>query len=187
MTARLKSKLSYHESVHGPHFNEDYAMMVVGQMQNEDGSRGEHFSIDQACALAQQYGINLYTEKYNKYDFYVALNMLYSDFYKPISTLVTGDKVRFYVEMAKAWLNDKDVEEGKMWNYYKYVILPDFREGYEDDAIEFEGNYARSGRRGMGRMSYREHEDYDYDDMEPMKSSYSRYEAPRYKRTSRYY
>lgn len=79
---------------------------------------------------------------------------------------ITGsNNTKHYVEFAKAWLNDKDIDEGKMWYYYIYVMCDHIREAemecyeekmskYEDEEEDF-GHYRRGGRRmGMfGRRS----------------------------------
>lgn len=62
-----------YEAEHGPHFNEEHARKAVNKMENEDGTRGQHWSLEETTALANQYGIRL-DEKINKYDWYVALN-----------------------------------------------------------------------------------------------------------------
>ena len=127
-----KRKLERHERMYGPHFNEECAQKVVNSMKNEDGTKGAHWSLEQAMTLAQQYGVNFSNEQFNKYDWYVALNMIYSDFYKAVVTITNSDHIRYYVELAKAWLKDKDVDEGKMWYYYKYVMCDEIRDDYDD-------------------------------------------------------
>lgn len=96
-------------------------------MENEDGSRGEHWSLEETTSIANQYGINLKGEKYNKYDWYVALNMIRSDYYRAVVTMTSSDHIKYFVELAKAWLNDKDIEEGKMWYYYCYIMCDKLR------------------------------------------------------------
>ena len=73
---RERLKIERHEAMYGPHFNEECALKAVSKMENEDGSRGEHWSLEETTSIANQYGINLKGEKYNKYDWYVALNMI---------------------------------------------------------------------------------------------------------------
>lgn len=41
-----------YEAEHGPHFNEEHARKAVSKMENEDGSRGQHWSIEETTALA---------------------------------------------------------------------------------------------------------------------------------------
>lgn len=119
---RERLKIERHEAMYGPHFNEECALKAVSKMENEDGSRGEHWSLEETTSIANQYGINLKGEKYNKYDWYVALNMIRSDYYRAVVTMTSSDHIKYFVELAKAWLNDKDIEEGKMWYYYCYSL-----------------------------------------------------------------
>lgn len=106
-------RVKAYEMEHGPHFNEEHARKAVMKMENEDGTRGPHWSIEETTTLASQYGISL-TGKYNRYDWYVALNMVYSDYYRVIMNITGSNNTKHYVEFAKAWLNDKDIDEGKM-------------------------------------------------------------------------
>ena len=160
---RNKIKMERHEYTYGPHFSEDCAREVVANMRNEDGTTGAHWSIDEAAALANQYGVNL-NGRFNKYDWFVALNMIRSDFYRVIVNLTNGDHVKHFVEFARAWLDDKDIEEGKMWKYYKYIMCND------DDEEEY--RYTKTYR----RPRYDYEDEYDY-----------RYREPMYERRSRYY
>lgn len=82
---RERLKIERHEAMYGPHFNEECALKAVSKMENEDGSRGEHWSLEETTSIANQYGINLKGEKYNKYDWYVALNMIRSDYYRAVT------------------------------------------------------------------------------------------------------
>lgn len=124
---RERLKIERHEAMYGPHFNEECALKAVSKMENEDGSRGEHWSLEETASIANQYGINLKGEKYNKYDWYVALNMIRSDYYRAVVTMTSSDHIKYFVELAKAWLNDKDIEEGKMWYYYCYIMCDKLR------------------------------------------------------------
>lgn len=94
---RERLKIERHEAMYGPHFNEECALKAVSKMENEDGSRGEHWSLEETTSIANQYGINLKGEKYNKYDWYVALNMIRSDYYR----IVLVPLLRFQILMMK--------------------------------------------------------------------------------------
>lgn len=153
---RERLKIERHEAMYGPHFNEECALKAVSKMENEDGSRGEHWSLEETTSIANQYGINLKGEKYNKYDWYVALNMIRSDYYRAVVTMTSSDHIKYFVELAKAWLNDKDIEEGKMWYYYCYIMCDKLRKEAktmlmleDDEDEEHEYRYARGGR-GLG-------------------------------------
>lgn len=109
---RERLKIERHEAMYGPHFNEECALKAVSKMENEDGSRGEHWSLEETTSIANQYGINLKGEKYNKYDWYVALNMIRSDYYRAVVTMTSSDHMfivlvpllRFQILMMKLYL-----------------------------------------------------------------------------------
>lgn len=173
-----------YEAKNGPHFNEEYAHKAVSDMENEDGSHGPHWSLEETTSVANQYNVNL-NGKFNRYDWFVALNMVYSDYYKVITNITNSNNVKNFVEFAKAWLNDKDVDEGKMWYYYIYVMCDKIRKEEDkyyaqyreddDDEDEEDERYSHSmlsRRRGrMGYMrardayqTYSRDDDYDMDD-----------------------
>lgn len=101
--------------INGPHFNEETAKKAVEGMINMDGSSGEHWTLEQTSMAATQSGVVF--NKFNKFDFYYVLNMLYSDYYG-----LFGDDSSTYIKLALAWLEDVDVPEGKAWRYYKNVV-----------------------------------------------------------------
>lgn len=175
-------RIKAYEAEHGPHFNEENAHKAVSKMENEDGTRGPHWSMEETTSLANQYGVRL-DEKFNKCDWYVALNMIYSDYYKVIVNISNSTHAKFFVEFAKAWMNDKDIDEGKMWYYYTYVMCDYIRDAEEEmyekehykyhDDEEDDSMRARGGRGRRGRMSrmrasseYGNDYDHDYDEYE---------------------
>lgn len=96
-----------HTMAYGEHLTEDMARHWVSKMENTDGSHGEHWTIEQT---------NQYAGRHNHADFYAVLNMMYSDYYSP--KFDTTD----YVHLANAWLDDKDVSEGKTLKYYMNIV-----------------------------------------------------------------
>lgn len=52
-------RIKAYEAEHGPHFNDEHARKAVSKMENEDGTRGQHWSLEETTALANQYGIRL--------------------------------------------------------------------------------------------------------------------------------
>lgn len=48
---RERLKIERHEAMYGPHFNEECALKAVSKMENEDGSRGEHWSLEETTIL----------------------------------------------------------------------------------------------------------------------------------------
>lgn len=119
-------RVKAYEKEHGPHFNEEYARKAVMKMENEDGTRGPHWSLEETTTLASQYGIAL-GSKFNRYDWFVALNMVYSDYYRVIMNITGSNNTKHYVEFAKAWLNDvvtTSTEVRYDVNYADYRSLP---------------------------------------------------------------
>lgn len=120
----LKSELAanMYEAINGPHFDEEHARYAVEGMENEDGTKGPHWTVEETTSVANQMGINLKSEKHNKWDWFVAMNMIYSDFYKAVVAMTGSANTKYFAELAKAWLCDKDISEGKMWHYYVYIM-----------------------------------------------------------------
>lgn len=48
-------RVKAYEAEHGPHFNEEHARKAVSKMENEDGTRGPHWSVEETTALASMY------------------------------------------------------------------------------------------------------------------------------------
>lgn len=46
-------RVKAYEAEHGPHFNEEHARKAVSKMENEDGTRGPHWSIEETTTLAK--------------------------------------------------------------------------------------------------------------------------------------
>ena len=53
--------------------------------------------------------------KCDPYDFYAVLNMMYSDYYN------SKFDISMYVELAKDWIHDMDIDD-KILKYYYYVV-----------------------------------------------------------------
>ncbi|MCQ2911416.1 MAG: hypothetical protein MJ244_04425 [Clostridia bacterium] len=102
-------------SIHGEHLTEEMAHNAVSKMMNEDGTSGEHYTMDLSKLLAERNGITW--NDFNMYDWYYVLNMVYSDYYK-----VFGNDDNMYIKLALAWLNDKDISDGKAYRYFKNVV-----------------------------------------------------------------
>ena len=50
---RERLKIERHEAMYGPHFNEECALKAVSKMENEDGSRGEHWSLEETTGATE--------------------------------------------------------------------------------------------------------------------------------------
>ena len=86
-------------------------------MQNEDGTSGPHWTLEQAKHIMAQRKIGL-----DPVQFWVTLNMIYSDFSPVAKKHGLGGSLEFYTDMAKAFLTDKDAKPDKLSRYYEYIV-----------------------------------------------------------------
>lgn len=101
-----------YEHIYGPHFTSwkyDYA---VSRFENQDGTKGPHWTVQQITDYAKQKGVTFV--HFNEYDLAYVLNMVYSDYFG-----VVPDTVESYFKLAKAFIEDKDAPEGKAFLYFK--------------------------------------------------------------------
>lgn len=99
----------HEEPEHRLHFDEHLVKKAVAEMENVDGSSGEHWTIEETTRVMEQNGI-----KVNKYDWYYLMNMLHSDY-----SNIWGEDVAQYVKFGKAYINDPDASEGKVFCLWK--------------------------------------------------------------------
>ena len=48
-------RVKAYEAEHGPHFNEEHARKAVSKMENEDGTRGPHWSVEEKKEYRNKY------------------------------------------------------------------------------------------------------------------------------------
>lgn len=106
----LCTEYEINKIAHNGHIGEDVAKCWVSKMQNKDGTKGEHWSMEQVANVIKEKGV-----KYELTDFYTVLNMMYSDYYNSRFDTAT------YIDLAKDWLEDKDIEGCKLLKYYYFV------------------------------------------------------------------
>lgn len=85
-------------------------------LHNEDGTVGPHWTKEQTTQVMRQKNIDC-----DENDFYVAMNMMYSDYYNAAKK-ASANNVDFYVNMAKAFLDDKDAGGNKLKLYYDHIV-----------------------------------------------------------------
>lgn len=107
----LKSELAanMYEAINGPHFDEEHARYAVEGMENEDGTKGPHWTVEETTSVANQMGINLKSEKHNKWDWYVAMNMIYSDYYKAVVAM-TGSATQRSIDAVNLNLTQMNAD-----------------------------------------------------------------------------
>jgi hypothetical protein len=92
-----------------PFLCEETAHEYVAEFRNADGSTGEHWSYEVIMSTCDKLGISRMSDRYNSWDLYAAVNMMYSDLYDP------SKPSEMYVKDGHKFLADKDFPRpGKM-------------------------------------------------------------------------
>lgn len=111
---------SLHEDNHGHSsiapLDREMAMEWAKGMENADGTRGAHWTIEQTEEYRAKRGIDSDPLKW-----WLAMNMIYSDYCKAAEK-VNANSLDFYVYMAKAFLDDRDAEPDKLARYYWAIV-----------------------------------------------------------------
>lgn len=106
----------YSDSQYMPKFDRRMAEEWAADMENEDGTRGPHWTLEQAKQVMAQKEIGG-----SPIEFWVALNATYSDLCKMFKKYGINT-VDAYVDFAKTfWLDDKDAVPDKLAAYFTYV------------------------------------------------------------------
>lgn len=94
------------------------------ELENADGTKGEHFPKEQIEDIAEKLGVRF--DEYNENEFCMVVNMLYSDYCEALKMYIPQEKEAIaYVKMAKAFLEDEDASaEGweKLSVYYNCIV-----------------------------------------------------------------
>ena len=99
----------------GLELDEDMAYEWMENLQNEDGTKGPHWTKEQTTQVMKQKNLNL-----DPLEFWVALNAVYSD-YCGVAKKMNVNNIDFYTHMAKAFIEDKDSQPNRLARYYEYV------------------------------------------------------------------
>ncbi len=113
---RAEMESGYSEKSAPESFTRTIADKWVSSMKNSDGSTGLHWSFDQAKQLMQQRKIDC-----DPVEFYAALNAVFSDFCA-VAKKHGVNNVEFFIDLAKAWIDDEDAVSDKASAYYEYVV-----------------------------------------------------------------
>lgn len=88
----------------------------TGKMKNSDGTRGEHWTMEQTTQVLRQRGWDC-----SPAEFYAVMNSLWSD-YGRTAQRYGADKVDFWADLAHDWLQDEDAAAGKAERYYREIV-----------------------------------------------------------------
>lgn len=105
---------------------EETAKAWCDAMVNDDGTMGAHWTKEQTTAVAESLKIEFDNSHehggFSVVDFWAAMNMMYSDYYK-VASQFSQNKPEFYAALAKVFLEDTDAPKPgkKLAKYYYYI------------------------------------------------------------------
>lgn len=101
-------------------FTEDDARRWTEHMENDDGSMGAHWTLEQTTAVANSIGVHV-----DPWIWFAALNMEYSDNFG-VAQKYGLDRPEYYADLARVFLFDKDGggPEAKIAGYYHGIVEP---------------------------------------------------------------
>lgn len=102
-------------AAHPAHLTLEDAKRWTSKMQNADGTKGCHWTLEQTQDVAKQRNITC-----DPNDFWAVMNMMYSD-YCQVAKRQSVDTPGFYADMAKAFLEDTDAVDGKAYLYWDCI------------------------------------------------------------------
>ncbi len=93
----------------------------AAKMENCDGSRGPHWTLEQTTNMAENMGMTW--EKVSRVCWWVTMNMMYSD-YCEVAAKYGVAISEFYADMARAFLMDRDGPgpKEKLAGYYHGIV-----------------------------------------------------------------
>lgn len=108
----------------GREMTRDDAEAWAAHMENEDGTTGPHWGVDQTTAVAESMGMTW--EKVSRPCWWITMNMMYSD-YSGVAEKYGVSIAEFYADMARAFLMDKDGPgaKKKLAAYYHGIVETD--------------------------------------------------------------
>lgn len=92
------------------------AVEWVNRMENSDGSRGEHFTMEETERVRKNKGWEC-----DPVEFWVAMNAMWSDG-AVTARKYNVDKMDYWADRAKEFIMDKDAVPGKLARYYHYIV-----------------------------------------------------------------
>lgn len=93
------------------------------KLRNEDGTKGEHYDMQQIMHAVDKLGIKM--NGFDEKDLCMVVNMLYSDYCKVVKKYLPVEKeLMFYVDLARAFLEDADGPKPaeKLALYYYCIV-----------------------------------------------------------------
>lgn len=105
-----------HSEIHLPVFNRQMAEDWVSGMENADGTKGPHWTMEQTSKV-----MNDHKADCDPVLWWAIMNSLYSDYCVALKQN-NASTVETYVCLAKAWIHDEDAVPDKAAAYYTNVV-----------------------------------------------------------------
>lgn len=112
-----KMELGHGKSSGGQRLSKEMAHSWVENMKHANGGSGEKWPLEHVKQVLARKGIVS-----DPLQYWVAMNALYSDYCSVFMKAGIGDSVDFYVDLAKAFINDSDAQPEKLARYYEYIV-----------------------------------------------------------------
>jgi hypothetical protein len=111
-----EQKMGHGGSYEEAEMDHETAKEWVSSLHNEDGTRGAHWSFERCKQLMEQNNI-----KCNPHVFWAVMNAVYSDYYAVFRKHgISGTDL--YVDLALAWIKDKDAVPDKAEAYFECIV-----------------------------------------------------------------
>ena len=113
-----------YKKAYGENLSKELAEEIVKSMSvTDDSSRenGQKWNMDQTSSIGAEVGVDW--NKIAKINFYVVMNMMYSDFRRTAEKVEYEDDPKFYAYLAKDWLCDDDASSDKLFRYIFKVLM----------------------------------------------------------------
>lgn len=113
-----------YKKAYGENLSKELAEEIVKSMSvTDDSSRenGQKWNMDQTSSIGAEVGVDW--NKIAKINFYVVMNMMYSDFRRTAEKVEYEDDPKFYAYLAKDWLCDDDAPSDKLFRYIFKVLM----------------------------------------------------------------
>lgn len=110
-----------HCGYHAEALTHEDVMHWYSKMQNDDGTTGGHWTVDQTNAVAAALGVKF--EHISEWCWNAAMNMMFSDYYNTAMKFGVATP-EFFGELAKEFLFDKDGPDPKekLSAYYHSIV-----------------------------------------------------------------
>ena len=97
-------------------FDRRMAMEWTQGMENADGTKGPHWTMEQTTDAMKKHGVSL-----DPVEFWAVMNSLYSDYCEALKKN-NASTMETYVCLAKAWIEDDDAVKDKAAAYFTYIV-----------------------------------------------------------------